>query len=163
MPNFEDLNLNLEVEPETFIINDQSIFVKKYLPVEQKAAIVSLAVKGSVFEGIVNEILMDAYFHVFLVENYTNIEFSIEFGISDVLKIYDMIRVSGLLDTVISLIPFEEYNSMVDAANAFKQELNEYNRSYGAVSQTVEHVKDTLVASANAKSQPRTRNKKVNN
>jgi hypothetical protein len=163
MTKFEDLNLNFEIESETFSINDQTISVKKYLPVEQKSAIISLAVKGAVFEGIVNEILMDAYFHIFLVENYTDIEFSIDSGVSDILKIYDTIRVTGVLDGVISLIPFEEYNSMVDAANSFKQDLNEYNRSYSAVLQSVEQIKESLIDVFNRKTTPKTRNKKITN
>jgi hypothetical protein len=137
MPKFEDLNLDLEPEIETLTVNEQVISVKKYLPVEQKAAIISLCVKGSVFENIVNEVLMDAYFHVFIVENYTDIAFLENLGISDVLKIYDQLRISGVLDAIISVIPFEEYNSLVDAANSFKDQMNEYKRSGNSLLESI--------------------------
>jgi hypothetical protein len=150
MPLIKDLNLKEERDFIEIDFNDQKIKVYQYAPVEAKSAMVGLAVRGSVFDGIVDEIIMDAYFHLFLIENYTDIVFE-ETDFFEILKNYDMVLSSGLFQLIIDNIPSQEYNFILDSANVFKDNLNEYNRSYAAVLSTVEAIKDNLVDLAKPK------------
>ena len=85
---YSDLKIEKNSSTKEIEINGQKVFVKNYLEVDKKSSIVSLAVAGAVIEGCVHDILMDAYFHVMLVENYTDIEFE-KNGIEDILKTFD--------------------------------------------------------------------------
>ena len=76
---------------------------------------------------------MDAYFHVMLVENYTDIEFE-KNGIEDILQTFDELESTRVLSQIIDSIEVEEYNSLYDALQTMKNNVNEYNKSQaGAV------------------------------
>lgn len=131
MPQFKDFNLSVNAKKTELNFSGQKIQIKSYLGVEEKASIISLAVRGALYEGIVSEVLMDAYFHIFIIENYTDIVFE-DSNVEDILINYDKIISNGLLDQILNSIPEEEYNYLIDSLNTFKQQVIEYSRSYAA-------------------------------
>jgi hypothetical protein len=129
MAQFKDFELEIKIDTVEIEINGQKINVKQYLPVEKKAGIVNLAVSGTIVDGIVNEILMDAFFHVFVIEHYTDIDFS-DAEFYDVLQNFDRMSSNGIVSKIIDAIPPEEYEYLLSMANSAKNSVNEYNRSY---------------------------------
>ena len=126
---YADLNLKINDSIKTVEINGKEVEVKQYLPVDIKANIIELATTGSVVNGCVNETLMDAYLHTFIVENYTNIKFTEE-QIEDIFKIFDELNSSGALNMIIEKMNPVEYNFIFDVAEKAKNNLNLYNQSY---------------------------------
>lgn len=140
---YSELKLSINNEQSPILINGQEILIKNYLPVDKKAAVVSLSTRGANVNGIIDEILMDAYLHVLIVENYTNIDFS-EGELEDILKIFDELQSSGSLDIIIGSLDPSEYNSIFDAAEKTKNAINEYNRSYAAATLSQSEVQALL-------------------
>lgn len=126
---YSDLDLKINDSIKTIEINGKEVEVKQYLPVDIKANIIELATSGSVVNGCINEVLMDAYLHTFIIENYTNIKFSEE-QIDDIFKIFDELNSSGALNTIIQAMNSAEYNFIFDVAERAKNTLNQYNQSY---------------------------------
>lgn len=141
MPKFKDLNLSVNLKTTELSFAGQKIEVKSYLAAEEKASIISLAVRGALYEGAVNDVLMDAYFHMFIVENYTDINFD-DGSVDDILMNYDKIISTGLLDQILNAIPEEEYNYLADSLATLKQQVVAYTHSYaGSVSANQESLK----------------------
>jgi hypothetical protein len=155
MPNFEALNLAVNTATNEITFNNQKIQVKKYLPVETKAGIVNLAVRGSLLKGIVDEVLVDAYFHLFIVENYTDIIFD-QSELSDILVNYDKIISSGLLDEILNAVPQEEYNYLIDCLGNFKEQMIKYSQSPAAANENSEEYLK-LLTQMSEKAQPVTK------
>lgn len=138
MVNFVDLNLSVNPQIKEIELGGQKIEVKSYIPVTAKAGIVNLAVRGSLSEGTVNSILVDAYFHMFIVEYYTNIKFE-SADAEDILLNYDKIISNGLLDRILDAIPEEEYDYLINSLKEFERQVVAYSQSYaGANSNTEE-------------------------
>jgi hypothetical protein len=129
MALFKDFELQIKIDTVEIEINGQKVNVKQYLPVEKKAGIVNLAVSGTVVDAIVNEIMMDAFLHVFIIEHYTDIDFS-DGEFYDVLENFDKMSSNGIINKIIDAIPLEEYEYILSMADSAKNNLNEFNRSY---------------------------------
>jgi hypothetical protein len=158
MPKFEELNLSASSEVKEIEFNGIKIEVKQYLPVETKAGIVSLSVRGALVNGTVDEVLSSAYFHMFLVENYTNISFD-EGEVSDILENFDKIFTSGLLDAIIDAIPREEYNYLSDSVNLFKDQVAAYSGSFASAFSNSSDFAQLMATSSAPKPSARSRKK----
>lgn len=158
MPKFQDLNLSISSEVKEIEFNGVKIEVKQYLPVEVKAGIVSLAIRGALLNGLVDEVLSSAYFHMFLVENYTNINFD-EGEVTDILENFDKIFTSGLLDTIIDAIPREEYNYLSDSVNFFKEQVIAYSGSFASAASNASDIAQLMTINSPPKVNTRSRKK----
>lgn len=125
---YSDLGIVINNEVKSIEINGHTINIKQYLPVDKKAGIINLATKGSVSEGVIDETLMEAYLHVFMVEHYTDIQFEDSDGF-DVFDIYDQIHSSGVLDSIIKAMNPVEYEYIFDTAIRAMKSTNEFNCS----------------------------------
>jgi hypothetical protein len=141
---FSDLSLVKKDEIQTIKINDVEIEVKQYLNIAGKSAIVSAAVRGSINEGIVDSILMDAYLHVLIFESYFNIEFTEEES-ANLLETYDILQTNGIFDQMVAAIPQDEYDYLFNSTLDLAKRVNEYNKSFvsiaGNMLQLVENFK----------------------
>jgi hypothetical protein len=132
---YKDLNLATNSEVKTISIGEAQINIKQYLPTDKKAAIVRNAIKGAFYDGYVDEILCEAYLHMMIIENYTDIDFDDEeFG--DILDIFDQLHSTGTLDVIVQAIDPAEYTYLVDYTNKSIQFANTYAQSYSAGIQT---------------------------
>ena len=132
---YKDLNLTTNNEVKEISIGEAKIKIKQYLSTDKKAAIVRNAIKGAFYDGYVDEILCEAYLHMMIIENYTDIDFDDEeFG--DILEIFDQLHSSGTLDVLVQAIEPSEYNYLVDYTNKPIQFANTYAQSYSAGVQT---------------------------
>lgn len=108
---FSKLNIKDNKEITTITFNDVDIEVKKYLPIEEKLKMISTAINNSMDEnGDINSVVLEAHFNLQVVFYYTNIAFT-EKQKENLVKLYDLLKGSGLMDAVIDAIGFdsEEY------------------------------------------------------
>lgn len=136
---YKDLGLKINEDFTEIEINGKKIQIKKYLNIDKKSSIVNLAATGSVMNGYVHDILMDAYFHVLLVENYTDISFD-ENSPEDILNTFDELESTGVLSTIIDAFEPKEYNSLYEALEILKNNINEYNRSQAGALNTMQQL-----------------------
>ena len=74
--SYANLKLKTNTEVNTFEFQGQTIEVLKYLPIEDKYDLVMIALQKAEQDGIYNPILLDMYFHLYLIYMYTNISFT---------------------------------------------------------------------------------------
>jgi hypothetical protein len=114
--NFNQLNLKVNNKARTLKFKDNEIKVKQYLPIEDKVNLVQIALQQSLRDGVYNEGLLTAYFHVYVVMFYTDLEFTDEEK-HDVLTLFDLMESENLAGAVIDLIPKEEFSDLLEILN----------------------------------------------
>lgn len=107
---------------------ENKIEVFQYLDIKSKSMLVNAAVRASVIRGIVDEILADAYLHMFIVENYSNIALTAKQK-DNIFETFDLMESNGLIDAIIAAIPQDEYEYLFSTAKKLTINLNEYNKS----------------------------------
>jgi hypothetical protein len=138
---FLDLKLEVKIPEIGFKFGENEIKVKQYLPIEQKASIVNIATRGAVVDGIVSRVLMDAYLHLLIVENYSDLEFSDE-DKDDLLGTFDKLQSTGLVDLVIENLPQAEYEYLFNETNIHADNLNKFYASFGLATQSMQNLGD---------------------
>ena len=108
---YSDLNINLNTENKAFIFNDNAVTVAQYLPLADKYDLISIALQKSYVDGIYNELLLDAYFHLALVYLYTDIEFTDEDKL-DEMSLFDKLVTSGFIDEMLKVFNKDEYEEL---------------------------------------------------
>lgn len=109
---FTKLGAKLNTEVTTFTWNNAEVEVFKYISSKDKYDLINATIQKAKNEnGDYNLLLLDIFFHLHLVYLYTNITFT-EKQKEDELKLYDILKQSGLLDAVLVEIPDEEYNEL---------------------------------------------------
>ena len=134
--SFKDLNLSLNNEVKTFTFNNEKIEVKQHISTNDKNDLIQIALQKAAEGNIYNDILADAFFHLNIIYLYTDIEFSEE-DKADELDLYDKIVESNLLNSVLSCMNEEEYNSLANTMNAEMEKRVKYNNSAAAVLQSL--------------------------
>lgn len=106
-------SLKLKVNEETTKINfkDTEIEVLNYLPIDDKYGLISIALQKAQEENVYSPVLLDMFFHLYLVYLYTNITFT-EKQKEDEAKLYDVLKSNGLMDEIIKAIPENEYSML---------------------------------------------------
>ena len=118
---FNELDLQLNEKTRTLNFKGSEIKVKQYLPMDKKINLVQIALQQAYDEGIYNDGLLTAYFHVYVVMFYTDLEFTDEEK-QDVLTLFDLMDSERLISSVIELIPQTEANDLIELLN--KQQIN---------------------------------------
>ena len=134
--SFKELDLNLNHDVKTFSFQNKEIEVKQHISVVDKNDLIQIALQKSYENGIYNDILTDAYFHLNIVYLYTNIEFVPE-DKEDELALYDKLYQSNLLNSVLACMDPDEYNNLVEIMNGEIQKRMQYNNSAAAVLQSI--------------------------
>ena len=114
---FNELNLKLNDKTKTLKVEDKEIKIKQYLPIDKKLSLVQIALQQSFDESdMYNDGLLTAYFHTYVVMFYTDIEFTDEEK-QDVLTLFDLMDCTGLIGSIIELIPKQEFDDLVEMLN----------------------------------------------
>jgi len=122
------LKLEKEIEPKKIIINDIEIEVYQYLDTAVKTMIVQSAAWGSLAKNIVDEILLDAYLHVLILEYYTNITLTDKHR-ENLLSTFDLLQSNGIFEQIVAAMPDGEYDYLFNCALSLSKRINEYNAS----------------------------------
>lgn len=107
------LDLNKVTKVNKIKINEQEVEVLSYLPIREKCDIINIATRESFVQKHVNPLLLQAYFYVYVVISYTNISLT-PTQLDDLLKTYDLLEKNDIITQVISAIPEDEYNDLID-------------------------------------------------
>lgn len=121
---FSKLGIKENKDVNTIVFNDIEIEVKKYLSIEDKLNMISAAINNAMDEnGDINSVVLEAHFNLQVVFYYTNLTFT-DKQKENLVKLYDLLKGSGLMDAVIDAIGFdnEEY---YDSYRGCKSTVNE--------------------------------------
>ena len=141
------LNLNKKQDVKVIQYEGNDIEIIQHLDIGSKSALVSAAVRGSVIQGIVDEILLDAYLHLFIVDRYTNISLT-QKQRENLLETFDLLESNKFFDVVISGMAENEYDYIFTMAKRLMNNVNEYNRNIISMFQGFEDVIQELLGQA---------------
>jgi hypothetical protein len=128
MAKLSQFNFEQKSDAKTITINDTEVQVLQNVPTVVKSTIVQSAAWGSVAQGIVDEILLDAYLHVLLVEYYTDIELDDE-NRGNLLQTFDLLQSNGVFEQIIEVMAEGEYDYLFNSTIQLAKKINEYNVS----------------------------------
>ena len=124
------LNKIKSLEPIDIKIGEETISVVQYLPLEKKLAIMQNIIEqaGNNEEGFYNIVKLTVFYTIEMLRVYTNISFT-EKQLEDPQKLYDIIVLNNIWETVKDSIPEKERDYIWDNTCALAREITEYNRS----------------------------------
>ena len=124
------LNKIKSLEPIDIKIGEETISVVQYLPLEKKLAIMQNIIEqaGNNEEGFYNIVKLTVFYTIEMLRVYTNISFT-EKQLEDPQKLYDIIVLNNIWETVKDSIPEKERDYIWDNTCALAREITEYNHS----------------------------------
>jgi hypothetical protein len=138
--SYTNLKLKVNIEVNTFDFNGNQIEVLKYLPLEDKYDLINLALQSAKEETIYNPIKLEAYFHLYILMMYTNINFT-EKQKEDKVKLYDTLKSNGLIDQVLINMEEDEYNFLCESLNQQEEDILKYqNTVAGIINNIIENL-----------------------
>jgi hypothetical protein len=135
-PHFKDIDTKYKKEFKTFTWRGQEIKVSQYLPIDEKIALIDIALQKSMYNGMVHPLQLEKYYQLGLVYMYSNIVFSEE-DRTDEAKIYDELYVTGLLNEVIKYIPTKELQTCADKLSQTKAAIEKHKVSAVGIIETI--------------------------
>lgn len=133
--SYASLKLKVNIDVNTFDFNGATIEVLKYLPVQDKYDLITIALQKAEQNGIYNELKLDMYFHLYLVYLYTNLSFT-EKQKEDECKIFDCLTSNGFIEAFLGVMEETEYSELWDMMNIMKDSMLVFKNSAGAVIQS---------------------------
>lgn len=121
--------LTVQSKSTKIMIDGDSVNIKQYLPIRDKSDIITIVLENSKENGVYNPVLIDMYFHVYLVFSYSDIPFSDEEK-EQVEQIYDLLCSNGYMDAIIKAIPETEYQYLYNALNELKNDKLQYGSTF---------------------------------
>jgi hypothetical protein len=144
------LNLNKKQDIKIVNFEGNEIEVLQYLDIASKSGLINAAVRGSVIDGIVDEILLDAYLHLFIVERYTNISFT-QKQRENLLETFDLLDSNKFFDVIIEGMAENEYEYIFTMAKRLMNSLNEYNKNVVSIFKGFEGALQDIISQVNKK------------
>lgn len=117
-------------EFQTVEFNDQTVEVKQYLPITEKAELISRVLNNSVDDdaGYYNNLKLDMWLALEIVYAYSNISFT-EKQKSDPMKLYDLLSSNKLLNLIIGLVPESEFYYLTKVTHELATAIYTYRNS----------------------------------
>lgn len=126
---FTKLSLKRKNEVKTITINNNQIEIKQYLPVNDKLDLIARVINGAHDQNnFPNPIKIEVIGTLEMIMAYTNISFT-EKQKEDIPKLYDLLEENGVIKDIISQIPEDEYNFIIDGINKTVDSVYTYNNS----------------------------------
>lgn len=124
------LNKIKSLDPIDIKIGEETISVVQYLPLEKKLTIMQNIIEqaGNNEEGFYNIVKLTVFYTIEMLRAYTNISFT-EKQLEDPQKLYDIIVLNNIWETVKDSIPEKERDYIWDNTCALAREITEYNHS----------------------------------
>ena len=118
------------LDPIAIKIGEETISVVQYLPLEKKLTIMQNIIEqaGNNEEGFYNIVKLTVFYTIEMLRVYTNISFT-EKQLEDPQKLYDIIVLNNIWETVKDRIPEKERDYIWDNTCALAREITEYNHS----------------------------------
>ena len=143
--SFTKLNKIKSLDSITISLNENTVEVKQYLPLEEKISLIEavIAQSGSGEEGFFNIVKLEVYYIIEMISAYTNISFT-EKQLEDTPKLYDAIRLNDVWGTVAEAIPEVERDYIWNNILTLAKEITAYNNSVLGILKTVSNDRDQL-------------------
>lgn len=126
---FTKLSLKRKNEIKTITINNNQIEIKQYLPVNEKLDLIARVINGAHDQNnFPNPIKIEVIGTLEMIMAYTNISFTKKQK-EDIPKLYDFLEENGIIKDIISQIPEDEYNFIIDGINKTVDAVYTYNNS----------------------------------
>lgn len=124
------LNKIKSLDPIDMKIGEETISVVQYLPLEKKLTIMQNIIEqaGNNEEGFYNIVKLTVFYTIEMLRAYTNISFT-EKQLEDPQKLYDIIVLNKIWDTIKQSIPEDEVNYIWENTCALAREITDYNHS----------------------------------
>ena len=128
--NLTKLNKIKSLDPIDIKIGEETISVVQYLPLEKKLTIMQNIIEqaGNNEEGFYNIVKLTVFYTIEMLRAYTNISFT-EKQLEEPQKLYDIIVLNNIWETVKDSIPEKERDYIWDNTCALAREITEYNHS----------------------------------
>ena len=134
---FSKLGVKVDNELTLLSWGEYEIEVKKYLPMNEKAEMISKVINLSADDnGYYNPLRVKVYLALETIYAYTNISFT-EKQKENELKLYDMVLSSGLFSKVVELIPEDEWKDLQDTVWDTISNIYEYKNSIMGILEAV--------------------------
>lgn len=147
---FSKLNLKVDTSVATIAINDQSVEVRQYLPMTEKADMVSRIVNCSVDDnGFYNPLRVRTFLVLETIYTYTNLTFTEKMKENE-MKLYDTFISSGLYSAVVNAIPADEWELLKDSVYSVINNVYTYKNSALGILENVVADYGNLELDANA-------------
>lgn len=132
--SFSKLGLTKNNDIKTIEYNGQTIEIKQYLSINDKATIASNVLNSVVGNGetrFINPLQVEVYTLILVIDTYTNINFT-DKQREDPAKLYDLIVGSGLWELIFNEIDKEDYGHLlIYIDKSIKAFYDYYNSIYG--------------------------------
>lgn len=129
-----DLNIQKDNYKE-ITFNGDTIKVKQYLSIEEKADLINVALQKSIYNGqLFDPLYLDAFVKMNILYMYTDIVFTQEERANE-LDLFDKCYCSNLIEEVMEEIPAEELKIIYDTIKLKKEEITKYNNSFSGIIQ----------------------------
>lgn len=126
---FTKLSLKRKNEVKIITINNNQIEIKQYLPVNEKLDLIARVINGAHDQNnFPNPIKIEVIGTLEMIMAYTNISFT-EKQKEDIPKLYDLLEENSVIKDIISQIPEDEYNFIIDGINKTVDAVYTYNNS----------------------------------
>lgn len=134
---FTKLSLKRKNKVKTITINNNQIEIKQYLPVNEKLDLIARVINGAHDQNnFPNPIKIEVIGTLEMIMAYTNISFT-EKQKEDIPKLYDLLEENGVIKDIISQIPEDEYNFIIDGINKTVDAVYTYNNSILGILESV--------------------------
>ncbi len=135
--SFSKLKLKMPEEVVNINFNEQTIEVKKYLPINQKLEMVGNVLTMAADENRFWNIgKLDLFFALEIIKYYTNITFT-EKQLDDPCKLYDAIETSGLFTEIAEAIGELELENIYNMLMETVEAVYTYNNSIMGILDTI--------------------------
>ena len=124
---FSDIQ-NKVIEPKVIELLGEKVEVKQYLPMQDKMNILEMVIQTADAGTILNTLVLDAVFEMYLIFKYTNIEFTEEEK-NNILETYDKLEINDMIIPIISNIPETEYKLLRDNLLVMIDDYKSYRNS----------------------------------
>lgn len=135
-PHFKDLDIKVNKTYKTINFKGQDIKIAEYLPIDEKIALIDIALQKSMYNGMVHPLQLKKYYELGLIYMYTDVIFSDE-DRADEAKLYDVLYCSNFINDVIKAIPAREIQTLAEMLKETKIAIEKHKVSVVGIIETL--------------------------
>lgn len=130
---YASLKLKPKEEIKTFLLEDgREVEVYQNLSTDDRLDLVEIVLQKSKMDNLFNPILINAYFHLYLIYLCTNISFT-DKQKEDELKLYDCLKDAEIVDKVVMNLPEDIYEDLIEKIDTRMEMELRYNTTAASV------------------------------
>ena len=127
---FSKLGLKRQDDIKKIHIGNFEIEVKQYLPIDDKLNLIARVIENSydIKNNFSNPVKINVFGELEIIMAYTNLSFT-DKQKEDVSKLYDLLESNGIIEEIISAIPQQEYNIILEGIDETIESIYAYKNS----------------------------------